>query len=348
MVLIDRAPIHHHLPSGHSTHASILLLRSTAPLVQPTHRLADTPVKLNGSDRSSSVILSNELKPVPVAAKATSPLASGVKLYTDEHQSVAALFKDACRDQTLIRPTFDDEDDEVVSFIYSPANTPKSTYLVVYAPRLTETRVIQRSLPGVDSDKVPVAIYTDADGKYRYVDADKVSEVRFQLPAGKIASVVSVARFTGLEHQDETVWIAGVGASNQEIKEEETPQSTNESKETVKPRQIEHVEVAPNSSKSSIAESETASIDSERSVIRKVEPSSFLQLLRKFFFSLWSWLFTPFGFGKAQPRTGETVNDDASSVASSTGLLTPHERTPLLDVSHNYSPPSSAMAPYCC
>lgn len=320
------------------------------PLVQSTHRLADTPVKHTESNHSSSVILSNELKPVPVAAKATSPIASGIKLYTDEHRSLSALFRDSCRDLDLIRPNPDDETDDVVSFMYSPANTPKSAYVVVYAPELAETKTIQPSLPELGSDKVPIAICTDTDGKYRFVDADKVSEIQIQLPAGKIASVASITRFAGLDHQDETVWIAGVGASNQEIKEEEIPQPPTEAKEPIdKPRQIEHVEVAPasipmgksGSSQSSIVESETASIDSERSVVRKVEPSSFLQLLRKFFFSLWSWLFTPFGLGYAN-TTGETVNDDASSIASSAGLLTPHERTPLLDVSH-FSLPASAV-----
>lgn len=301
--------------------------------------MADTAVKHTGSNHSSSVILSKELKPVTVEAKATAPIASSIKLHTDEYRTVAELFRDACHDQTLVQPVSEQENEKLVAFSYTPPESATTSYLVVYAPRLAETRFITPRLPTLD-DKTPIAVQSETDGKYRFVDADKVSDIQIQLPAGKIASVISFSRFTALEHDDETLWIAGVGASNQEIKTEEIPQPPTELKEPIKPQQIEHVEIIPHStpmgkssSSQSIAESETSTIDSERSVTRKVEPSSLLQLLRKFFFSLWSWLLTPFGFGKPEARTDETVTGDDSSSTSSTGLLTPHERTPLLDVS---------------
>lgn len=318
------------------------------PAFQPIFQLADKPTKTSAVARSSLVILSNCLEPVAVEAKATNPVASGIKYHHDDHRSLSAILKAACREQTQVQPGSDGLDGEVVSLLYCPEQTPTTAYLITYAPELQQQRSIKPLLPTLASDKAPIALRivdTSDQAKSTFVPAQQIPELVLNVGAGKVASVLEINQFIALPtHPD--AWIAGVGSLIQHVIEEPiVPASKmvapllepvdevgSESPSTEVTAESLSTEMTKSISNITDSQSEALSTDSERSVILKTETSSVLHFLRRFFLSLWSWLFGPFTSTNSV-RRGAAAREDAT-IESSSGVQTPHERTPLLGVSH--------------
>lgn len=335
-----RAPIVHVIPNEEKTNASIVLLRSIPPAVRPLFHIADSAQAGAGEPRSSLVVTSESLRPIPIEAKSTNAVSSGIKYLVDDKRALADLLQEGCRGQTNIQPAIGALADEAVILLYCPTERPTTSYLIIYVPDRQQARTFKPLLPTLQSDKAPLALRIGtSDAGHSFIPADRISEALLGLSAGKTACIVEINQFINLPTKaGSSIWIASPDALTAEVKEDTVVSEADEDDED---ESEPSTEMSKSVSTISQSESESSSVNSETSVRRKVEPSTFLHFLRRFFFSIWSWIFAPFGFGhKHQTRSASIADVNEESIVSTPGAQTPKETTPLLGVrcDRHYNP----------
>jgi hypothetical protein len=344
---VTREPVVHQLPVDDNVKASILLLQSVPPIVQPIHQLFNSPKKDITHTPQSLVIVSNDLRPVSIQRNSTSPVAAGLQEHFDAERSFSEILADVCKEYKSIK-VIADAPKGIVAFYYQPHDS--SAYLIVHTTAQQSIDLVADCLRNDLGEKVMIAIKElSANAKgYRSVPVEGLTKVTFDRLANDTRSVLvyDIAHFNMLPGKGHFFPLAGHGAVSQILVPDTIKSSQIEQTILMEPAPVSHAEVPASGPDDNVSEyhepagqgisevpdlisddGDSAESGSESPTPQSDKSPSFLSWFKQFFVGFWSWLF---GQSSSKDIDGQGTKNDDDNPGS--GTVTPNERTHLLSV----------------
>jgi hypothetical protein len=345
---VNREPVVHQLPVDDDVKASILLLQSVPPIVQPIHQIFKSPKKDITHTPESLVIVSNDLRPVSIQRNSTSPVAAGLQEHFDPERSFSEILANVCKENKSIK-VIANTHKGIVAFYYQPHDS--SAYLIVHNTVQQSVDLVLDGLTNDLGEKVMIAIKElSANAKgYRSVPVEGLTKVTFDRPSDDTRNVLvfDIAHFNMFPAKGHFFPLAGHRAVSQILVSDTIKSSQIEQTILMEPAPINHADIEPSapddkhipeyqeSAGQGISEvpdlisddGDSIGSGSESPAPQTDKQPSFLSWFKRFFVGFWSWLF---GQSSSKDTDVQGTKDDDDIPGS--GTVTPNERTHLLSV----------------